>query len=190
MADSNITKRALAEALKELMKEEPFAKISVSDICELCSMNRKSFYYHFKDKYALMNWIYDMEFIAVVSRNDVMDGVSHQSAWIFMGELCDYLYENRDFYRKALKVKGQNSFSEHFRETLHPIIEEAVRNLFKENVPTDFYINFVSDAFVGTIERWIMDKNCMSSKEFIEQLKSCIQTMAVKVYKEMNNIEE
>ena len=50
MADSNITKNALAASLKNLMREKPFEKISVSDICEACGMNRKSFYYHFKDK--------------------------------------------------------------------------------------------------------------------------------------------
>lgn len=32
MADSNITKRALASALRELMKEVPFDKIQVSHI--------------------------------------------------------------------------------------------------------------------------------------------------------------
>ena len=32
MADSNITKRALAAALKEVMEQKPFAKINVSDI--------------------------------------------------------------------------------------------------------------------------------------------------------------
>ena len=68
MADSNITKRALAEALKELMEEKSFSKISVADICGKCNMNRKSFYYHFKDKYDLVNWIFDTEFISVMSR--------------------------------------------------------------------------------------------------------------------------
>ena len=46
MADSNITKNALANALKSLLEEMPFQKISVSDICARCDMNRKSFYYH------------------------------------------------------------------------------------------------------------------------------------------------
>lgn len=44
MADSNITKRALTAALWELMMELPFKKINVAQICEHCSMNRKSFY--------------------------------------------------------------------------------------------------------------------------------------------------
>ena len=64
MADSNITKSALASALKELMETTPFAKITVSDICAKCNMNRKSFYYHFKDKFGLVNWIYDVEYLS------------------------------------------------------------------------------------------------------------------------------
>lgn len=62
MPDSSITKRALAAALKQLMSEKPLQKISVGDICETCSMNRKSFYYHFKDKYDLVNWIFYTEY--------------------------------------------------------------------------------------------------------------------------------
>ena len=84
MADSNITKKALAGALKELMDTKPFQKISVSDICERCQMNRKSFYYHFKDKYDLMNWIYDTEFIGVAKITSRDGSLPRTSANIFM----------------------------------------------------------------------------------------------------------
>ena len=40
MADSNITKRALATSLKELMAEQPFEKMYVAQICDRCYMNR------------------------------------------------------------------------------------------------------------------------------------------------------
>ena len=63
MADSVITKKAIAESLKKLMKEKPFEKISVAEICEECGLTRKSFYYHFKDKYDLVSWIFDHEFL-------------------------------------------------------------------------------------------------------------------------------
>jgi len=65
VAESNITKKALSSALKELIQEKPFEKISVADICQKCNLNRQSFYYHFKDKYDLVNWVFDTEFIAV-----------------------------------------------------------------------------------------------------------------------------
>ena len=38
MADSGITKRALAAAMKQLMVRTPFSKISVGDICEQCEI--------------------------------------------------------------------------------------------------------------------------------------------------------
>ena len=91
MADSNITKRALSAALKELMETQPFSKISVGDICERCEMNRKSFYYHFRDKYDLVNWIYDTEFITVVRQSD------GQTGWSLVEALCQYFYDNRSF---------------------------------------------------------------------------------------------
>ena len=114
MADSNITKRALATALRELMEEVPFEKIQVALICERCNMNRKSFYYHFKDKYDLLNWIFDTEIISFVK--EFSNSQKFEERIEETRSVCNYFYENRNFYRKALKIEGQNSFSEHFRE--------------------------------------------------------------------------
>ena len=82
MADSNITKRALAEALREQMNIEPFGKISVGEICDRCQMNRKSFYYHFRDKYDLVNWIFDTEFLTIVKNCESED------PWGILTDLC------------------------------------------------------------------------------------------------------
>ena len=61
MAESEITKRAIADSLKELTKTKPFDKISVKDISEKCGINRQTFYYHFIDKFDLLEWIYQTE---------------------------------------------------------------------------------------------------------------------------------
>lgn len=37
MPDSTITKKALAQALKELMREMPIEKINVAFICQRCA---------------------------------------------------------------------------------------------------------------------------------------------------------
>lgn len=172
MADSNITKRALASALKELMAEMPFSKITVADICERCDMNRKSFYYHFRDKYDLVNWIYDTEFIAVAR------GKKYDSSWAHLDDVCQYFYRNRDFYRKALMIQGQNSFSEHFREMVRPVFSEGLRDILGESKVLEFHINFFTDAFLCTLERWILDKNCVPPEKFIALLQSCVRIAA------------
>ena len=179
MADSNITKRALAAALKELMAEMPFSKININDICEKCDMNRKSFYYHFQDKYALLNWIYDTEFIAIARKK------TYDSGWQFLYDICTYFYQNKQFYRKALLIKGQNSFSEHFRELMLPVITEYLKGIFSEQELLPFHINFFADAYICAIERWLLEKDCIPPEEFLALLKSCVQNIAFHATKEL-----
>ncbi|MBQ9989645.1 MAG: dihydroxyacetone kinase transcriptional activator DhaS [Lachnospiraceae bacterium] len=170
MADSNITKKALAAALKELMEEKPFEKISIGDICDRCEMNRKSFYYHFRDKYDLVNWIYDIEFIAIVSRKE------YPSLWDLLQDLCTYFYENRGFYRKALRMEGQNSFSEHFREYLYPTLYACLEGSIQEKEMLDFYITFFTDAYICAIERWLLKKEPESPKKLLKGMKNCMKS--------------
>jgi len=178
MADSNITKLALSNALKELLEEQSFEKISVSDICERCHMNRKSFYYHFKDKYDLVNWIFDTEFVEVNQAHslDVTNLSYHfDDRWKNIEIMCDYFYENRTFYRRVLKVDGQNSFSSHFREFIRPLFRLRVEALLGvEDVP-DMVYDFAVDGVICAVERWLLDKNCISVEDFMFNLKKLIQ---------------
>lgn len=95
MADSNITKRALASALRELMEEVPFDKIQVTHICERCNMNRKSFYYHFRDKYDLLNWIFDTEMISMI--RDYTGKEPLEQYVEILREICNYLIKTEIF---------------------------------------------------------------------------------------------
>ena len=54
---SNITKKAIAASLKNLLKEKKLNKITVQDIADDCGINRQTFYYHFQDVYDLVEWI-------------------------------------------------------------------------------------------------------------------------------------
>lgn len=188
MADSNITKRALASSLKELMVEQPFDKINVAQICERCNMNRKSFYYHFKDKYDLVNWIFDTEFIELIKHENLSAGyIEH---WAFIEKNCRYFYQNHAFYRKAIQIKGQNSFSDHFREYIRPLIAERISSLFGGEQVDEFTLDFFSDAVICTMERWLRAKDCMPPEQFVEKLKSLTEKCAHAICQEMPQTEQ
>ena len=53
---SQMTKRALAASLKNLLLQKPLNKITINDIAEDCGISRMTFYYHFKDIYDLVEW--------------------------------------------------------------------------------------------------------------------------------------
>ncbi|NMA07261.1 MAG: TetR family transcriptional regulator [Ruminococcaceae bacterium] len=165
------------------MKEVPFDKIRIADICERCDMNRKSFYYHFKDKYDLLNWIFDTEFISFAKNlSQAEEPDEHVDA---LQNICNYFYENRDFYRKALQTEGQNSFPEHFREYVLPIMKLRIESLFGDS-DDEFALNFFTDAAVGTTERWLLDKDCMPPDEFLGKLIKIVRQGAEALHNELN----
>lgn len=173
MAELSSTKLLLAASLKELMSKKPFEKINISEICESCNMNRKSFYYHFKDKYDLVNWIFDTEFSVEVNSHCYGD------VWNMLTSLSCYFYENRSFYRKALLIRGQNSFSEHFRDRMLPFISERIADVFdKKNM--EYQVVFFADAVVMAIQRWLIDKHSVLPEEFVRQVKLSIKYIAIR----------
>lgn len=165
MPDSNITKKALAGAMKELMAQEPFAKISVGDVCQACGMSRKSFYYHFRDKYDLVNWIFYTEFIESVQQKEFRD------SWEFLSNMCRYFYRERDFYRSALQIEGQNSFRDYFCEVIGPCLDTFTRDLFSDRENHQFYVTFFSDAFLASILRWLLAPAPMEPERYLSQLR-------------------
>lgn len=178
MPDSHITKRALSAAMKELMAERPMEKIRIGDIVERCDMNRQSFYYHFKDKYDLVNWIFYTEFFADIQRSFDKPG------WELIEKICHFFYENRVFYANALQVRGQNSFSEYFNEVMHPLIVAHFNDIFADDPDQDFYAAFFADAIRVTITRWLLEGAKLPPERLLELLKKAVTGLAYKIVME------
>lgn len=170
MPESKITKQALAQSLKKLMKTENFSSINIADICDGCGMNRKSFYYHFRDKYDLLNWIFDSEFAEVLATYEC------QSTWELFTRLFQYFYDNRNFYHKALQISGQNSFSDHFHEMLFLTYQQKTQQFIQDSVYRDIQANFFADALYCATQRWLLDKKPIPPQDFARSLKVCFNS--------------
>lgn len=184
MPDSLITKKALSEAMKELMAAKPLEKIKISDIVGLCNMNRQSFYYHFKDKYDLVNWIFFTEFYDTISQSENLYG------WPVLEDLCSYLYDNKVFYRNALNITGQNSFSEYLGEVLKPLIRDHVSESFHDPESQEFFVTFLTDAIFCSISRWLQEGAQLSPEEFCRHIKDALRGIAEQIVKEDGNQSE
>lgn len=150
MPDSLITKKALASSLKELMETQPLTKISVGDICEKCGMNRKSFYYHSAISMSLSTGYLITEF------NEIRNRPGHIADF---EEICEYFYSDREFYRNALRMTGQNSFRDYFRTQIHPVIRELIGNLLDSEDDTEFLATFIADGTVSALIRWLNESD-------------------------------
>ncbi len=102
-------KLALADSLKRLMEQKPFSKITINDIVQDCGVNRKTFYYHFEDIYALLKWLLEREAIEVVKNFDLL--ISAEDAIAF---IIDYVEANRHILSCAYDSMGREEMRRFF----------------------------------------------------------------------------
>jgi probable dihydroxyacetone kinase regulator len=165
MSNASITKAALAQAMKECMSTTPFAKISIGSICSKCGLNRKSFYYHFRDKYELVNWIYEQE-IGHVIREELSERHTYDLALM----ICRYFEENRRFYINALEVTGPNSFRDYFEQQLEPLVDHTLNVDGPSPFDSKELTAVVSDFCLSAVQRWLKSETRLDSVEFLENL--------------------
>ena len=180
MADSNITKNALATSLKKLMREKPFEKISVSDICDDCGMNRKSFYDHFKDKYDLVNWIF---YVGCIGK---LNFSAYERGWDVMYDICKSFYADKEFYSTAFQIDGQNSLKEYALETFEPITRYFLQGSTVIGDDEEFFVTFFGDAFLSAIMRWVKEGMSLTPEQFMEKIHKLSLGLAEKVIEDEN----
>lgn len=160
MAESLQTKHVLADALTSLMLEKPLGSITVGDICSRCSMNRKSFYYHFRDKFDLVIWIFTTDYAAFSASADAdADDILR---------LCRFLECRQSFYRAALRVTGQNSLHDHLAELLRPVL--AHRYGLGQEPDQIFLLDLYVRLYQSEIARWVISDCRPSPDRFVRLL--------------------
>lgn len=69
------TKALLGNSLKKFMVNEPLDTISVIKITKDCKVNRQTFYYHFRNIYDLLTWVFLNEEIEHPRNNELEEGL-------------------------------------------------------------------------------------------------------------------
>lgn len=86
------TRQLLEQALGDLLKEKTFHAITVQDIAERAEVNRATFYAHFEDKYALLNYSVRTAFQALLNQQlPPMPLLTVENLHRLMLTMCDYL---------------------------------------------------------------------------------------------------
>jgi probable dihydroxyacetone kinase regulator len=171
---SQTTKKALAASLKKLLEERSLDCVTVVDIAEDCGVNRQTFYYHFKDIYDLIDWIYLSE------ATKALDGKKTYDSWQqgFL-QIFQYVLDNKNF---VLKTYHSNSL-EHLQQYLYNetynlligVVEEKSAGLRVRDEDKEFIAHFYKYAFVGLMLEWIGSGMMEKPKLIIDRLSTLIQ---------------
>ena len=170
---SQTTKRALAASLKKLLAEKSLDKITVTDIVDDCEVNRQTFYYHFKDIYDLVEWIYSNE------ATKALDGKKTYDTWQqgFL-QIFEYVLENKAFVKNTYYSISR----EHLEGYLHNetynlligVIEEKAAGIPVRDDDKAFIAHFYKYAFVGLMLEWVRKGMKEKPSAIIEHLSTLI----------------
>jgi probable dihydroxyacetone kinase regulator len=98
------TKQIITDSMFRLLKTRTLDKISIQVLLDDCHVSRATFYKYFKDKYDLMNWCYQSYVDSLLLQFE-------QGNWkLLLEKIFVFFYTNRDYFEKASKVEGNNSF--------------------------------------------------------------------------------
>ena len=159
---SNITKIAMAQSLKRMLLIKDLDKITISDITNDCGINRQTFYYHFKDIYDLLEWIFANEFITIKNWQENFKYV------------LDYMLENKKFIIKTYNSLSRKTLLDFLFNQYNTIFIDIINDVSKNyNITKEnkiFIANFYKYGFAGVIENWIVTEMKESPENIIKKL--------------------
>lgn len=177
------TKLWIADKMKRLMKKKPLDRIRITEICQAAEIERSTFYYHFRDKYELVAWI----FFRAAERTDILD--PHDAARAMKQMKNDML-----FYRRAYEDTSQNALWQYMLEYFAARYTELVKQRYAAGAPDApktpktpeipdaqllFSIRLYCYGAVGMTREWVLQDN-LTSAETITQMMFASMPEALK----------
>ncbi|MEA4815676.1 MAG: TetR/AcrR family transcriptional regulator C-terminal domain-containing protein [Lachnospiraceae bacterium] len=165
---SETTKLAIASSFKKLLRKKSLTKITVKDIVEGCGINRQTFYYHFKDVYDLMEWIF------IEEAKILLDGKKGFSSWKedFL-RIFDYLQVNHVLIYNAYNSMSRDSLERYILKVTRPLLcnfaSEISVNINISEDDKNFVIDVFSFAMMGIMLEWIENKMPKSYSNSIDK---------------------
>lgn len=159
---AEITKLWIAEKMRELMKHKSIGKIRVTEICKAAEIERPTFYYHFKDKYDLVAWM----FYHSAYNTDV---ISVESAAQSMNKMKSDII----FYKRAYEDSSQNALWRYMLEYfVKRYTELAKEKLCVDRLDTQlsYSIRFYCMGAVGMTQEWVLEDNITSAETIVRMM--------------------
>lgn len=169
---TNTTKRALATALKELLRRTPLDKITVQNLVDAAEVSRKTFYYHFSDIYALLEWTLVDE-----GRRLLGEKLTNHTWQRGLERVFDYLEQNRAVILNIHRSKDNTLLDLHLTRLVHPLFDELFdAQPGHDRIPEEdrkFIVDLYSTGVVSLFLHWIhngMKPEAQFMRQRIERL--------------------
>jgi AcrR family transcriptional regulator len=174
------TRLLLQQSLGKLLAEKEFDKISVQDIAEAATVNRATFYDHYRDKFALLKSMVGTRFAELLAARGVtFDGnCSSALRGIVLG-VCDYLAS-----LPRLECERQLQMQPHMEAAVIAVVRGMLLSGMKEHPPADavspeMLASTLSWAIFGAAKEWMRTPGRCPSDAIADRIMALIAPVFV-----------
>lgn len=159
------TRRLIKDAFVELLEETDLQQITVNRLAERATINRVTFYLHFRDIPDMLEKMADEmidDISTIFSKTSIDQISSEENSWEIIENLLQHIAEHSNFYKNFLTSKKVPIFRDRLtmflRERIVTTIEESgKRSQLTEIVKEDILIWYETSALIGTIVSWLQN---------------------------------
>ncbi|MCQ6563790.1 TetR/AcrR family transcriptional regulator [Paenibacillus mendelii] len=157
------TRLLIRVALIDLLQEMELEKITVNRIAERATINRVTFYLHYRDIPDMLERMADDMINEIhAALGDVPDqSRTKETDWSILVKMLEHIAENSNFYKVLLSSKRIPVFNDRLTKLIVDLITNRAEQRDASSsdsaviVPRDIAIWYGSSAFIGTIVCWL-----------------------------------
>lgn len=143
---SDLTKRALAEALKARLSKTTLKNITIKNLTDDCGLNRQTFYYHFSDIYELMEWIFLDEANKILKGNYFDYDIDKIIETVF-----EYVKNNENLILNAYKSTNKSLLDNFLKGWIKPVVAHIINDRAGDKQISEEDKSFLIDIFVNAL---------------------------------------
>lgn len=174
---STLTKKALAQSLKDLCAEKPLTKITIGELCERTGVRRQTFYYHFNDIADLVEWIGQTEADAALKQN--RDYTTWEEGFLDIFRLAK---KEEPFIMNIYHSVSKDTLIRYLYHLTLPLLNHVVNEVAERLLildvtqkDKDFIANFYTVSFIDIVIGWVDRGMTDDPKAIIHHLSPLIK---------------
>ena len=161
------TKKLIQQSFVKILEKKPFESITIGEITKTAKINRGTFYLHFQDKFDLLDQMEQQLISDLGAHLDKLQSSysPHHTFEKQQENLASTLFCFIGMYSPVLKIflsdHGRAGFHIRFRDAFSDKVRINLEKIEgfgdKLNVPIEYFLSFITSAFLGLIEQWVQN---------------------------------
>lgn len=175
------TKKAMNDALAQLLAEKPLNNISVREISEIADINRGTFYLHYRDVYDMAEKLRDEifeKFNEIVESHE--PNANSEELFPLLVELFNLLADNAELSKVLISKNGDAAFVDKLKQVIREKCFVNVQKNFayEDDDQFNYFYYYIVSGCIGIFSAWLNGGMKETPKEMAEFTKSLILNSA------------